>query len=103
MTKKSLPFETLASLKVRLAQLSPRNTERKELIEQTASLYGVSAETVYRALRQGYKPKGVRRADQGKPRKLSRVELNRYCEIIAALKVRTRNKNGRHIELAPID
>jgi hypothetical protein len=97
MTKKSLPFETLASLKVRLAQLSPRNTERKELIEQTAALYGVSVETVYRALRQGYKPKGVRRADQGKPRKLSRVELNRYCEIIAALKVRTRNKNGRHI------
>ncbi len=97
MTKKSLPFETLASLKVRLAQLSPRSTERKQLIEQTASLYGVSSETVYRALRQGYKPKGVRRADQGKPRKLSRVELNRYCEIIAALKVRTRNKNGRHI------
>lgn len=92
-----MPFETLASLKVRLAQLSPRNTERKLLIEQTASLYGVSVETVYRALRQGYKPKGVRRADQGKPRKLSRVELNRYCEIIAALKVRTKNKNGRHI------
>ena len=97
MTKKSLPFETLSSLKVRLAQLSPRNAERKALIEQTASLYGVSSESVYRALRQGYKPKGVRRADHGKPRKLSRSELNRYCEVIAALKVRTRNKNGRHV------
>jgi len=50
MTRKSLPFETLASLRVRLDQLSPKDPERKELIASTASLYGVSAETVYRAL-----------------------------------------------------
>lgn len=97
MTKNSLPFETLAALRVRLDQFGTRGPERKELIENTASLYGVSAETVYRALRQGYKPKGVRRADQGKPRKLPRVELNKYCEVIAALKVRTTNKKGRHV------
>lgn len=97
MTKNSLPFETLATLRVRLDQLGTRSPDRKALIESTASLYGVSAETVYRALRQGYKPKGVRRADQGKPRKISRVELNKYCEVIAALKVRTTNKKGRHI------
>jgi hypothetical protein len=97
MTKNSLPFETLAALRVKLDQFGTRSPERKELIENTASLYGVSAETVYRALRQGYKPKGVRRADQGKPRKLSRVELNKYCEVIAALKVRTTNKKGRHV------
>lgn len=58
MTRKSLPFETLASLRVRLDQLSPKDPERKELIASTASLYGVSAETVYRALRQGYKSAG---------------------------------------------
>jgi len=97
MTRKSLPFETLASLRVRLDQLSPKDPKRKELIASTASLYGVSAETVYRALRQGYKPKGVRRADHGKPRKLSKAELIQYCEVIAALKVRTQNKKGRHL------
>lgn len=87
----------MASLKVRLDQLAPRSPERKQLIENTASLYGVSAETVYRALRQGYKPKDTRRTDHGKSRKLPRVELNRICEVVAALKVRTQNKKGRHL------
>lgn len=97
MRRKTIPFEALASLKVRLDHLAPRSAERRDLIEKTASLYGVSVETVYRALRQGYKPKTVRRTDHGKPRRLSRVELNRICEVIAALKVRTQNKKGRHL------
>jgi hypothetical protein len=33
----------------------------------------------------------------GKPRLLPKNELERYCELIAALKLRTTNKKGRHL------
>jgi hypothetical protein len=41
-----------------------------------------------------------RRADRGQPRKLSLAGAERYCEIIAALKLRTSNKKGRHVSTA---
>lgn len=28
---------------------------------------------------------------------LQQAELERYCELVAALKLRTTNKNGRHL------
>lgn len=49
------------------------------------------------ALNHVNKPRSAHRADYGKPRKLSHSELERYCELIAALKLRTTNKNGRHL------
>ena len=39
----------------------------------------------------------MRRADRGKPRKVDRQELERYCEIVAALKLRTSNLKGRRL------
>ncbi|BAU65197.1 hypothetical protein STA3757_25760 [Stanieria sp. NIES-3757] len=42
-------------------------------------------------------PKSVRRADYGQPRVMPKPTLLRYCEIIAALKVRTSNGQGRHL------
>ncbi|MEO0852885.1 MAG: IS481 family transposase, partial [Cyanobacteria bacterium J06648_11] len=45
-------------------------------------------------------PQMVHRADRGQPRKLSRAELERYCEVIAAMKVRTSNKKGRCLSTA---
>jgi hypothetical protein len=42
----------------------------------------------------------VHRVDRGVPRKLSRVELEQYCEVIAAFKVRTSNKKGRCVSTA---
>jgi hypothetical protein len=50
---------------------------------------------VYRRLRELHRPKGLRRADRGSPRALPGEELERYCEIVAALKVRTENGKGR--------
>ncbi len=50
-----------------------------------ASLYGVSATTVYRELNRFKKPHAAHRADNGKPRVLDQPAVERYCELIAAL------------------
>lgn len=57
----------------------------------------MSPNTVYRALNLIHKPHAADQADHGKPRVLQQAELERYCELIAALKLRTTNKQGRHL------
>jgi hypothetical protein len=52
---------------------------------------------VYRLLQTQLRPKPIHRADRGRPRKLPAVELERACEIISALKLRTLNRKGRHL------
>lgn len=97
MHKKGIPPEALLELRRRWEQLPPRSEVRSQLIEATAQLYGVSKGTVYRALRSVTKPKGARRADYGQPRVMESQTLERYCEVIAALKIRTSNRKGRHL------
>ena len=43
------------------------------------------------------RPHTAHRADLGKPRVLAQPDLERYCEFVAALKLRTTNKNNRHL------
>ena len=62
-----------------------------------SDLYGISTTSVYRALKDFLKPRVVHRIDHGKPRVLPKSELKRYCELVAALKLRTTNKQGRHL------
>lgn len=97
MARKEIPVEALILLRHRLDSLPSRCQERRILVEEAAALYGVSCDTLYRALRQGSRPKALNRADSGIPRKLSRQEMELYCEVIAAFKIRTCNKKGRHI------
>jgi putative transposase len=92
-----IPADSLLRLRQRLDQLPPKSPERAAQVAAVANLYGVSPSTVYRALNHVNKPRSAHRADHGKPRKLPRSELERYCELIAALKLRTTNKNGRHL------
>jgi len=80
--------------------LPSRCRERRNLIEETASLYGVSTDTLYRSLRQNSRPKALNRADSGTPRKLALPEMELYCEVIATFKIRTCNKKGQHISPA---
>ncbi|MCP4826568.1 MAG: recombinase family protein, partial [Shimia sp.] len=63
-----IPSETLLALRTRLAGLPPRSAARREEIGRIADLFGVSPSTVYRALKTLHQPKGLRRADRGKPR-----------------------------------
>jgi len=91
------PAEALVALRQRIDALPARSPERRALLESTAALYGISRPTLYRALQGHQRPKPVRRADRGRPRKLAATELERACEIIAALKLRTTNRKGRHL------
>jgi hypothetical protein len=60
-------------------------------------LYDVSVDTLYRAVRARMRPRALRRSDCGSPRKLPQAEMERYCELIAAIKHRTSNRQGHHL------
>ncbi|WP_219997564.1 IS481 family transposase [Nitrosomonas eutropha] len=92
-----MPVDSLLQLRQRLDRLPRKSPERATQIAAVAGLYGISATTVYRALHVFQKPRAAHRADHGKPRLLPQPELERYCELIAALKLRTTNKQGRHL------
>lgn len=97
MRKKELPPEALSALQRRLSALPPRSHDRRQILHETAALYGVSEPSLYRALAQHMRPKALRRSDRGTPRVLPPDQMELYCELIAALKVRTSNKKGRHL------
>ena len=96
-SRKVIPVDSLVQLRQRLDRLPPKSPERAAQIAAVAQLYGVSSTTVYRALRALSKPRAAHRADRGTPRVLPLADLERYCELIAALKLRTTNKQGRHL------
>jgi hypothetical protein len=97
MSGKRVPGEALVNLRHRLASLPPRSPERRTIMQETAALYGISEATLYRALRQYNRPKALRRSDCGQSRVLPVSEMETYCEIIAAMKIRTSNQKGRHL------
>jgi hypothetical protein len=93
----AVPIEALAALRRRLAALSARHPERRRIMESTAQLYAISRATLYRLLREGHHPKDARRADRGRPRAMPADEVERLCAIVAAMKLRTTNRKGRHL------
>ena len=97
MTSRRIAQEVLIDLHRRIENLPARDAARREIIKQASDLYGVSESTLYRQLSQVKKPKSVQRSDANRPRNIPEDKMMQYCEIIAALKIRTTNKNGRHI------
>lgn len=95
--RKQIPADSLLQLKRRLDTLPPRAEERKAQLASVAELYGVSTASIYRALRDLHRPKAAGRSDCGHSRKFSPGQMEGFCEIIAALKLRTTNKKGRHL------
>jgi hypothetical protein len=69
-------------------------------MQEAAIAYDVSEATIYRALKRRSSPRAAHRVDQGTPRVLPVDQLERYCEVIAALKLRSTNKKGRHLSTA---
>lgn len=109
MATKRIPVEALIELRQRLGNLPARSPERRKVLQQVAQLYGVSEDTMYRAMRQerilpavqkSDRENRTHRTDREKPRVMPRLELERYCEIIAALKWRTNNGKGHHLSTA---
>jgi hypothetical protein len=95
-----IPHEALVSLRHRLATLPARHPDRKNLVANAAALYGLSRSTLYRGLRQQPRPKPLHRADRGRPKVAVASDLERWCETIAAMKLRTLNGKGRHLSTA---
>lgn len=95
--RSQIPVDSLLHLRQRLDRLPGKSQERAEQVTAVANLFGVSTSTIYRALKDLSKPRATRRADHGKPRVMPKSELEKYCELVAALKMRTTNKNGRHL------
>jgi len=85
MVRKQIPPEALIQLRHRLEALPTRCPERRNLMAETADLYGISTDTLYRSLRQNSRPKALNRADSGTPRKLPLPEMELYCEVIAGV------------------
>ena len=100
MAQKKIPEERLIELHNRIYVFSPRSAEKRQIIAGFAALYGVSPNTVYRCLRARRRPKALHRADAGVPRRIGKVDMERYCQIIAAMKVRTLNKKNHHLSTA---
>ena len=98
MPKKQLVAEALIDLHRRLSALPSRSHDRRMIMRETATPYGLSEQTLYRALAERARPRALRRSDRGTPRVLPQDKMQSYCEVIAALKVRTSNKKGRLIE-----
>lgn len=94
---KILPIDAVIILHNKLSALSPRNILRNQLINEAASFYGVSRSTIYRLLNKYDKLSPTTRADYNHPRLIKHEEIKRYCQIIAALKMRTSNKKNRHL------
>jgi hypothetical protein len=92
-----VPAEALSALRRRHVALPTRHPERSALMASTAQLDAVSRATLYRLLRGERHPKDPHRADRGRPRTMPAPEIERWCEIVAAMKVRTTNKKGRHL------
>jgi hypothetical protein len=97
---KRVAAEVLIDLRRRLDRLAPRDPERGRLVAATAGLHGVSRATLYRQLREDRRPRPAHRADHGRPRSMPAETLERYCELVAALKIRTENRKGRRLSTA---
>jgi len=93
----AVPVEALAALRRRLAALPARHPARVVMMASTAQLYAVSRATLYRLLRGDRRSRDAHRADRGRPRSMPAPEIERWCEIVAAMKIRTTNKKGRHL------
>jgi hypothetical protein len=93
----AVPVEALAIVRRRLAALPGRHPERLALMASTSQLYAVSRATLYRLLRGDRRAKDAHREDRGRPRSMPAPEIERWCEIVAAMKLRTTNKKGRHL------
>jgi hypothetical protein len=87
-------------LRHRLETLPARHADRKSMIAATAALYGVSQATLYCGLRRQLHPRPLHCSDRGMPKIIPATELERYCETIAAMKLRTLNGKGGHLSTA---
>jgi hypothetical protein len=86
-----------------LAQLRPRDPERRTFVARTACLFHRSEKTAYRQLAQLPDPKRCTRKDHSHARYPVEREFRRWIEIVAAIKLATLNRKGRHFSTLSMD
>ncbi len=84
-----MPAEALATLHRRFAALPARHPERTALTASTAQLCAVSRATLCRLPRGDGHPKDADCEDRGRSRSMPAPEIERWCGIVAAMKLRT--------------
>ncbi len=94
---KQLPHEQLIILHNQISVYSTRDAMRRKLITEFAQTFDISIATVRRQLKVCTTLSCNRRIDFNKPRIISADIMQYYCKLIAALKLRTSNKKGRHL------
>ena len=94
---KHLPIDALIILHNRLTSLLPRDPTRRLIVAETAQFYGITVATVYRELHKQNPLNIVHRSDYNQPRLISQEEMRHYCELIAALELRTTNKKKHRL------
>lgn len=97
MARKPLPIEVIVTIYHQLANLSAKHPDRQKIIQETAEAFNVSLSTIRRAIKNYQQPHAVRRSDYNKPRNISIDEMLCYCELIAALKIRSTNRKGKQL------
>ena len=99
---KKIPVEALVDLKRRLQSLPKHSSERREFIKEAANLYGISEKYAYKIISDDEKTIISRRSDFNQTRVVPTVEMEKFCEIVAAVKIRTLNKKKRHLSTARV-
>ncbi|MBA3535699.1 MAG: transposase [Tatlockia sp.] len=94
---KRIPVEQLVILHNQLGAHPLRSPIRKALIEEFAKAFDVTSSTVYRQISHCVDFSHHKRKDYNQPRTISSDDMLMYCRLIAALKIRTSNKNNRHL------
>lgn len=94
---KHISTEELIALYNRLTLPSPRDPIRRSIIAEAAQFYDISVATVYRELHKQSRLNTKHRSDYNLPRVISQEKMRHYCELIAALKLRTTNKKNHHL------
>jgi hypothetical protein len=79
-------MRSLQALRYGLSTLPIGSHERRIIMQETANLYGVSEQTLYRALAQRAPPRALRRSGRGTPRVLPQ-ESNAFAASVAKRRV----------------
>ncbi len=88
-----IPLEILYRLDEKITNLPHQGKLRRELIHEVAERYQLSETTVYRQLNRLSLHPNVRmeRKDKGSPKIIKESDLYHYCQLIAAMKIRSMN------------
>lgn len=95
-----IPNEVLQDLRDNLSRLSARDAERHKLIARTAFMFNCCEQTVYRQLARLDKLHKAVRRDHGHARYGVEADFKHWVEIVAALKLASLNKKGKHLSTA---